>query len=493
MKKPSDDLFRIIHSMKPSEKRYYKMHFASEGSVLTDLFDYLNAQDAYDEQSVKQFFREKGAPNFKVYKNQLRQQVLKSLTSFHHKRGVMSKIRQGLEEVEVLAEKQLYDLAIHQLEKIRQICEQYEEYTYLIEIARLDYFLGHIARDKPGLGTHPAYETIEKSLRHLRRQTKLSHLSNELIDSARKAEQEGLSEAGVRELQNLLQFPLLQDSPSASTVEKLSRNIAKSRIYELLGEDAKGSQMRRENVQLFRREAYLKESMPIQYLGVLRNYLNDCLRQEDYEEVAQLLEEGKSFAERYTRVQHHLSYFLYVELEMYFRQCRFEQLLKQAPKVIRHLKHNQIAGERIAFLIYGIVFIAHLATRRHKEAATYLRMIQDSREEVRQIFTGLPFIFEWISFFDAGEDYLADHLLQSFRRRSRKKISDPFLQSLLCFFRKLLAEPSNRRQLTRQFIDSLDQFEEKGVLLGFRHFRLEDWLRALSRGQTIAEACGDGG
>ena len=71
MKKPSDHIFRLIHAMTPAEKRYFKRHFASEQSVLTQLFDFINKMKSYDEQLIKQSFEENVARNFKVYKVQL--------------------------------------------------------------------------------------------------------------------------------------------------------------------------------------------------------------------------------------------------------------------------------------------------------------------------------------------------------------------------------------------------------------------------------------
>ena len=51
------------------------------------------------------------AKNLKVYKVQLLNLILKSLTSYHSKNNPKSQIRSGLEEVDVLIDKQLYTYA----------------------------------------------------------------------------------------------------------------------------------------------------------------------------------------------------------------------------------------------------------------------------------------------------------------------------------------------------------------------------------------------
>ena len=81
MKKPSDNIFRLVQSMTPAEKRYFKRHYASDQNVTTDLFDFINTLSSYDEEAVKRHFGTKVAKNLKVYKIQLNDLVLKSLVS----------------------------------------------------------------------------------------------------------------------------------------------------------------------------------------------------------------------------------------------------------------------------------------------------------------------------------------------------------------------------------------------------------------------------
>ena len=109
MKLPTDNIFQLIKSMSASEKRYFKRHYASDKSLSTELFDHLNKQEQYDEDAVKKhFLNTKLTQNLKVYKVQLSDLILKSLVSYHNKKSIRSKIRMGLEEVEILMDKQLY-------------------------------------------------------------------------------------------------------------------------------------------------------------------------------------------------------------------------------------------------------------------------------------------------------------------------------------------------------------------------------------------------
>ena len=51
MKTPTDDIFQLIHSMTAAEKRYFKIHFSSEKSLVTELFNYLNGMKSYNEEN----------------------------------------------------------------------------------------------------------------------------------------------------------------------------------------------------------------------------------------------------------------------------------------------------------------------------------------------------------------------------------------------------------------------------------------------------------
>ena len=108
MKIPTSNLFELIKAMSASEKRYYKRHYASEKNLTTDLFDFINKLEVYDEGEVKSHFKNtKLSKNLKVYKVQLTDVLLKSLVSYYAKKSAKSKIRQGLEEIDLLLEKQL--------------------------------------------------------------------------------------------------------------------------------------------------------------------------------------------------------------------------------------------------------------------------------------------------------------------------------------------------------------------------------------------------
>ena len=114
MKTPSAQLFHLIKKMSAAEKRFLKIHFSSVKSHLTELFDFVNAQDIYDEKVVKAHFSDSLiSKNLKVYKVQLTELILRSQVAYHAKRTVRSQIRILLEEVDILISQFLVLSLIH--------------------------------------------------------------------------------------------------------------------------------------------------------------------------------------------------------------------------------------------------------------------------------------------------------------------------------------------------------------------------------------------
>ena len=107
-KTPSDRLHRLIRSLTPQEKRYFRLFIGQkiEGeSKYQQLFEAMAAMETFDEERLKQ----------KVYKNQplkgkkyselkayLYELVLKSLQSFDEQHSVEYRLNHLLQSVAVL-------------------------------------------------------------------------------------------------------------------------------------------------------------------------------------------------------------------------------------------------------------------------------------------------------------------------------------------------------------------------------------------------------
>ena len=82
MKTPSDELFHLIRSLSPQEKRFFKL-YAMRKDVNNNyliLFDTINKLDDYDERKVKEEFKKKSPiKDFHAVKKYTSEAILRAM------------------------------------------------------------------------------------------------------------------------------------------------------------------------------------------------------------------------------------------------------------------------------------------------------------------------------------------------------------------------------------------------------------------------------
>lgn len=137
MKTPSEDLFQLIHSLKPQEKAYFKsfmgkMERCKKLSYSLFLFDYLNKISVYNEQRVKEELEKKfRITDFPKLKNSLISDILSALVEYHSNSSTPMQLNRMLSEVEVLISKNLLGKALTSIKKAKQIAKRLEHFDYL--------------------------------------------------------------------------------------------------------------------------------------------------------------------------------------------------------------------------------------------------------------------------------------------------------------------------------------------------------------------------
>mgnify|MGYP000536613426 CR=1 FL=1 len=140
----SNDLFRLIKSLKQSEKRYFKIfsstHVKGQQNNYVKLFEAVDKQDEYNEGAIlKKFKGEKFIKQFSVTKNYLYNFILKSLRSYYSGKDIDSKINEELESVKILNNRGFYKKVLKIVKKVKQLAWDYEKLNYLIQILEWEY------------------------------------------------------------------------------------------------------------------------------------------------------------------------------------------------------------------------------------------------------------------------------------------------------------------------------------------------------------------
>ena len=132
--KKQENLFRLIKSLTRTEKRYFKLQFASSGrhKNYLELFDYIDSQDTYDEKRLKHDFSGRSfLTQLHVAKNYLINLILKCLRSYHSGLSNDARLNSLIHEIEILYAKDLFNLCRDRIAKATKLAEEYEKFNYL--------------------------------------------------------------------------------------------------------------------------------------------------------------------------------------------------------------------------------------------------------------------------------------------------------------------------------------------------------------------------
>ncbi len=132
MKTQSDFLFRLIKSLTPSEKRYFKVYAKQKkGKHSVQLFEAIDKQKVYNEKAIKQKFAEaRFVKHFPMVKNRLKKILLESLTEMHyHNHPFGYSTLKEFSTIYILISKGFTQLAKKKLEQIK---EKHSGLNYLL-------------------------------------------------------------------------------------------------------------------------------------------------------------------------------------------------------------------------------------------------------------------------------------------------------------------------------------------------------------------------
>lgn len=140
------DLFALIKSLKPTEKRYFTlsagMMTPSKKNNYLRLFEAIDAMDSYDENLLKTRYRKEAfIKNLAVYKSQLFDSILASLRNYNEENIEEWDIRRALYKIQLLAQKGLDKDCELLILRTKTKAWQYELYHILLEILDIQLYL----------------------------------------------------------------------------------------------------------------------------------------------------------------------------------------------------------------------------------------------------------------------------------------------------------------------------------------------------------------
>lgn len=495
MKLATDNIFQLVHAMTASEKRYFKRHYASEKSVMTELFDYINSMSVYDEDEVKNHFKEsKLAKNLKVYKVQLTELLLKSLTSYHNKKSIRSKIRIGLEEIELLMTKQLYGLAHSRIKKVKELCLKYEELEYIFSVLFFEIMLNSFFNVRLKPSDYPVLEELDKYTDTIKNIYNLKKINFNLHDKSNNEQTDKLTADEQVEYINLLDREIERDIAGDLTFnEKYYLNSSLSIINKLINDDQdKEYFFKRKNVDLFETNPNFIENHTSYYYAALYNYLISCRKLGKDEELKSGIKKIKELTKKYPFLQRNLIFVYYLEIKYNFQNKNYVYLINSLEDIVKkHInKYNQ-TEENLPALCFIYFTLTYMILDQPQKVQYYLRRLHSMSKNLNPSYAQFFNILELISHYETGDTLVIQNLLNSFKRKIKKNLElKPFYKEMLEFFGDLIkiTTSKERKQLVETFNRKPETFRDDGVFNLLKVFLLDEWMESVRKNIPYSKA-----
>jgi hypothetical protein len=136
--KSSYNLFKLIKSLSPTEKRYIKLAAQKKSSFkkleFIKLFDVIDKMEVYDEDKLKERLKNSNIVSYlHSHKNYLEEYILRNVSSYNINYNIKLQLNETLNYIEVLYIKSQYDLCFKYIKKGIKIAEEWELNNYTLQ------------------------------------------------------------------------------------------------------------------------------------------------------------------------------------------------------------------------------------------------------------------------------------------------------------------------------------------------------------------------
>ncbi len=268
-----DELFSLVKSLSQAEKRYFRrfsaLHSQQKEQKYLILFDALDAMEDYSEQTLKEKCQgEKFVSQLPGAKRYLMKLILKSLRLFHQEKTVDRKLRQFLDELELLFHRGLYGSCLKRLKKAKLMAHEHDRLLLLVEILRWERRLLKKINPKVILEQLEQLDAEEKEvLKRLETELKLVQVHDHLFKTA---------------LPSLPQLPQAREDETFDA--QVARNSLMGMFHQRAGEEEMAHPYFKACLTLWESHPHQLNAHPTRYLGALQNFLASCHRVCDYED-----------------------------------------------------------------------------------------------------------------------------------------------------------------------------------------------------------------
>jgi len=505
--KPSEDLFILIKSLTQNEKRHFAIYadkYSGQGMrnyIL--IFREIDKMKVYDEKVILQKYRKEAFTNqIHVTKNYLYKLILTSLRSFHAVSSVELKIKNLLQDVEVLFnEKALYQQCYKLLKKAKGLAVTHEKFIALQEISEWEYRVAFALEDMERLEALMTDDFSEEQLsmeKHLEKR-KFQQLHTKVFLIMRK-------KATVRDIElrkkydHLFASSFLQKSNGGSSIQAgFYFHTLHFLYYDKRSEYRKAFEAAGKALKCIESKIDVAIDQPTYYVIGLNNFLLTALKIKEYPHFLSALEKMKAMTATLNRYTQHieLRIFKIVNLsELRYMIMRTD--IDGGRRVVKNISaglktyEGMIDKTTEVGFIFNTSYFYFLAGEYRLAKQWLSKLIIDRNDKVREDLFSLARILNLLIHFELNDMDTLSYVIQSSRRYlSGKNLLYKTEESVLSFFKGVLNSGGDKNdllKLQKKFKDEIsyylnDPYERTVV----EFIDLLSWITSRMEGRSFYE------
>ncbi len=435
-----EHLFYLINSLSKSEKRYFKIFCFNKDKTnnYLQLFNEIEKQDIYNEDLIRIRFKDQSfIKQLHVTKNYLRQLILASLRSYHQKSSREMEVRNILNNIEILFNKELYDLCQNEIQRADKIIQEFG-----LQVQELDLisWKRKLLLLKHKITSPDIKILLMQEAEAIKAKGQINNLWNALADVFNYANDED---------QFFLKKYKLKESESDQTAKVMRHNLLY--IYNVInGREKEGLDNLQNSIdhqELFPHR--IKEN-PEPYLTAINNKLSYLIRLREYEKAFPLSEQIRQTVTRFNLKESKFTYRMIVrsfnlELEMLRDSKQYEEGIVLIEKIKDFLNtHRDLLSTEYRVLLYFQFTSIYFNAEKYLEALHWAQeMFAIKAYSARIELQGYTRILNLMIHFELKNTMVLKFAVENTRRflkKHRKK--QAFEDIMLRFFSKISKTPT---------------------------------------------------
>lgn len=465
-------LWELIKSMSPAEKRYFKVHFSSKGSLQESLFNELNQQKKFDnEELINQLEIDKDL--LKVLKSQLHTLIMKSLIAQSKaSKNIESAIYLGLVEVDLLLEREHYKAAHKKLNALYKKSQKHGltllQYLITEKIQQTQY----LTPEPTELESYEFHKKISHYQQILAQQQQLLEVQLQLNNcSSFTPNRQEITEHCLGVLMSI-KGEYLDNKATLLWFQNLAS------YYELSGQSQQATDIRKNTLNMFIQSRVGLSEHPYIHLSSIKEI---CETQNiDSQAINKLINRASKIIALHPQYSPHYIYFIWIQIKNLYTQNRWKNILNTLDQqALNYIKQYNLDHLNTSKKIHLILACTHLLEENFDEAQHHIFLFNQNLKNIQRELVHIANIIELCILWDSQQLELLRIMAVRFKRQLKPKDSSLYKQHLI-FFLAILKSPYSLIEKSGELLLKIGDFPFDPILEYYSLCKLEKWVQAMA-------------